>query len=106
MMGTATAVPAKTTFQLRMILISNFLFRRRGMALESLVRRLGFASGAAFPQLLDHRIEDGNERKGADGGGKHTAEYGWADGLAARRTRPRRQHQRHDAKNESEGRHE
>src|ERR1700674_3113753 len=88
---TTTAIVAKATFQLRMMLNSN-LFRRLGVAFQGLVRRRGFAGGAALPQVLDERIEDRDEGEGEYGGGEHTAEHGRADGLAARGAGPGREH--------------
>src|SRR5580704_3618039 len=104
---TATAMAATANFQLRMVLSSlMILFRCFGVGFERLVRRSGLAAGAALPPLLDDRVENRDEGEREYGGGQHAAEYGGTDGLAAGGAGPGREHQRHHAQDEREGRHQ
>jgi len=61
---------------------------------------------AALAQAFDDGVEHGHEQQGQDRRGEHAAENGRSDGLPASRACPARYHQRHDAEDERECRHQ
>ena len=61
---------------------------------------------SALPQAFDDGVEHRHEEQRQDRRGEHAAEHGGADRLPARRACAGRDHQRHDAEDEGEGRHQ